>query len=73
MAGELERMSVGSNGCTVVPSANRMRLQLDGMLEQRGAAEAFQAEIHKHHHTMTMLEEERAKLRNAHSEVRPVL
>lgn len=73
MASELERMSVGSNGRLTVPSADRMRLQLDSVLEQRNAAEAFQAEVQRHRHTQGLLEAECSKLRVAQSEVGPLL
>lgn len=69
VASELERMSAGSSGRLTVPSADRMRLQLDDMLEQRNAAEAFQAEVHRHRRTASLLEEESNKLRVAKSEV----
>lgn len=72
VASELERMSAGSSGRLTVPSADRMRLQLDDMLEQRNAAEAFQAEVHRHRRTTSLLEEEGSKLRVAKSEVGPL-
>ena len=71
VASELERMSAGSSGRLTVPSANRMRLQLDNMLEQRNAAEALQAEVQKHQCTASLLEKECSKLRVAQSEVGP--
>lgn len=65
-------MSAGSSGRLTVPSADRMRLQLDDMLEQRNAAEAFQAEVHRHRRTASLLEEESSKLLVANSEVIPL-
>lgn len=73
MASELQRMSVGSNGRLTAPSADRMRLQLDRMLEQRTAAEAFQAEVQRHRHTQGLLEAGCNQLRIAKSEVDPPL
>ena len=72
VASELERMSAGSCGRLTVPTADGMRLQLDDMLEQRTAAEAFQAEVHRHRRTASLLEEEGSKLRVAKSEVGPL-
>ena len=69
VAGELERMSAGSSRRMIVPSASSMRKQLDSMLEQRKAAEAFQAELSRHRMTQNLLEEESDKLRSARSEV----
>ena len=69
VAGELERMSAGSNGRMTAPSANHIRLQLDGMLAQRSSAEAFQAEVSRHHQTQSLLDEESSRLRCAKSEV----
>lgn len=63
-------MSAGSSGRLTVPSADRMRLQLDDMLEQRTAAEAFQTEVHRHRHTASLLEKESNKVLVAKSEVR---
>lgn len=71
VASELERMSAGSSGRLTVPTADRMRLQLDDMLEQRNAAEALQAEVQRHRRTASLLEEECSKLRIAQSEVGP--
>ena len=69
MASELERMSAGSQGRLTVPSADHLRVQLDDLLEQRNAAEALQAEVQKHRHTTSLLEEEMSKLRVAKAEV----
>lgn len=64
-------MSVDSNGRLTAPSADRMRLQLDNMLEQRSAAEAFQAEVQRHRHTQGLLDAGCNQLRIAKSEVDP--
>ena len=69
VANELEHMSAGSGGGLTVPSAGRMRLQLDGLLEQRNAAEGLQAEVQRHQRTASLLEQECSKLRVAQSEV----
>lgn len=71
VASELERMSASSSGRLTVPTADRMRLQLDDMLEQRNAAETLQAEVQRHQCTASLLEEECSKLRIAQSEVGP--
>ena len=71
VATELERMSAGSSGRMTVPTAERMRLQLDDMLEQRNAADVLQAEVQRHQCTASLLEQERCKLRVAQSEVGP--
>ncbi|KAL3144158.1 hypothetical protein ABBQ32_003943 [Trebouxia sp. C0010 RCD-2024] len=69
VANELQRMSVDSNGRLTAPSADRMRLQLDNMLEQRSAAEAFQAEVQRHRHTQGLLDAGCNQLRIAKSEI----
>ena len=72
VASELERMSAGSSGRLTVPTADRMRLQLDDMLEQRTTAEALQAEVQRRQFTANLLEQECCKLRVAQSEVGPL-
>lgn len=73
MAAELGRMSANSNGQLQVPSAGHMQQQLGDMLEQQAAAEALQAEVRRHHHTHSMLDEEHRKLQMANAEVTTVL
>ena len=69
MAAELGCMSASSNGRMQVPSASHMQQQLGDMLEQRAAADAVQAEVCRHHHTHSMLDEEHRKLQVANAEV----
>ncbi len=69
VAAELGRMSAGSNGRTQVPTANHLRSQFDGLLEQQAAAEALEVEVRKHQHTQALLVEKQQKLQMASAEV----